>query len=44
MMLEVDKYGPDESSKWKLVNAQFPALYKALLADSDRANCVARLR
>ena len=44
MMLEVDKYGPDESSKWKRVNARFPALYKALLVEPDRATRVARLR
>ena len=25
-VLEVDKYGPDESSRWKHVNARFPAL------------------
>ena len=29
-VLEVDKYGPVESAKWKRVNARFPALYKAL--------------
>ena len=36
-VLEVDKYAPDESPKWKLVNARFPALYKAILADPDAA-------
>ena len=25
-VLEVEKYGPDESSKWKRVNVRFPAL------------------
>ena len=43
-VLEVDKYGQDESSKWKRVNAHFPALYKALLAEPDRAPRLARLR
>ena len=43
-VLEVDKYGPDESSRWKRVNARFPALYKALLAEPDKATCVSRLR
>ena len=43
-LLEVDKYGPDESSRWKHVNARFPALYKALLAEPDKATRVARLK
>ena len=42
-VLEVDKYGPDKSSKWKRVNALFPALYKALRAEPDIATPVARL-
>ena len=36
-VLEEDKYGPVESAKWKRVNARFPALYKALLAEPDKA-------
>ena len=36
-MLEVKEYGPDESAKWKRVNARFPAFYKALLAQPDKA-------
>ena len=36
-VLEVDKYAPDESSKWRRVNAHFPALYKALLVNPDAA-------
>ena len=43
-LLEVDKYAPDKSSKWKRVNAHFPALYKALLAEPDAATRGARLR
>ena len=43
-VLEVDKYDPDESPKWKRVNARFPALYKALLADPDAATRGASLR
>ena len=43
-LLEVDKYAPDKSSKWKRVNADFPALYKALLAEPDAATRGARLR
>ena len=43
-VLEVDKYGPDESSRWKRVNARFPNLYKALLDEPDRATRVARLK
>ena len=40
-VLRVDKYGPDQSSKWKRVNARFIALYKALLTELDKANfCV----
>ena len=43
-VLEVDKYGPDESSRWKRVNARFPGLFKALLAEPDKATRVARLK
>ena len=43
-VLEVDKYAPDESPKWKRVNARFPDLYKALLAKPDAATRGARLR
>ena len=43
-MLEEDKYGPVEGAKWKCVNTRFPALYKALLAEPDKATCVARLK
>ena len=43
-VLEVDKYDPDESPKWKRVNECFPALYKALLAEPDAATRGARLR
>ena len=43
-MLEVEKYAPDESPKWKRVNARFPALYKTLLAKTDAATRGARLR
>ena len=43
-VLEVDKYGPVESAKWKRVNARFPALYKALLAEPDKATRGAWLR
>ena len=35
-VLEVNKYGPDKSAKWKRVKARFPALYKALLANRTR--------
>ena len=44
LLLEVDKYAPNESPKWKRVNARFPALYKALLAEPDAATCGARTR
>ena len=44
LLLEVDKYAPDESSKWRRVNTRFPALYKALLVDPDAATHGARLR
>ena len=44
LVLELYKYGPDESSRWKGVNARFPTLYKALLAELDRATRVARLK
>ena len=43
-LLEVDKYAPDESSKWRRLNARFPALYKALLVEPDAATRGARLR
>ena len=43
-VLEVDKYAPDESSKWRRVNVRFPVLYKALLVDPDAATRGARLR
>ena len=35
--LEEDKCGPVEGAKWKRVNALFPALYKALLVEPDKA-------
>ena len=44
ILLEVDKYAPDESSKWRRVNARFPALYKALLVELDAATRGARPR
>ena len=43
-VLEVDKYDPDESSKWRRVNTRFHALYKALLVEPDAATRGARLR
>ena len=43
-VLEVDKYAPDKSSKWRRVNARFPALYKALLVDPNAATRGARPR
>ena len=43
-LLEEEKYGPNEGAKWKPVNARFPALYKALLAEPDKATRVARLK
>ena len=43
-VLEVDKYAPDESSKWRRVDARFPALYKTLLVEPDAATRGARLR
>ena len=43
ILLEVDKYAPDKSSKWRRVNARFPALYKALLVDPDADTRGARL-
>ena len=39
----MDKYAPDEIPKWKRVNARFPTLYKALLAELDEATRGARL-
>ena len=44
ILLEVDKYAPDESPKWIRVNARFPALYKFLLAKPDAATHGSRLR
>ena len=44
ILLEVDKYAPDKSPKWKHVNARFPALYKALLADPYTATSGAMLK
>ena len=44
ILLEVEKYAPDESPKWRRVNARFPDLYKALLAKTDVATRGARLR
>ena len=44
ILLEVEKYAPDESPKWRRMNAHFPALYKALLAEPDSATRGARLR
>ena len=43
-VLEEDKYGPVESAKWKRVNTRFPALYKALLAEPDKATRGASLK
>ena len=43
-MLEVEKYAPDKSPEWKVVNARFPDLYKALLAAPYAATRGARLR
>ena len=43
-VLKVDKYTPDESPKWRRVNARFPDLYKSLLAKPDSATRGARLR
>ena len=43
-VLEVDKYAPDESPKWRRMNARFPVLYKALLAEPNAATRWARLR
>ena len=43
-VLEGDKYGPDGGDLWKRVNARFPALYKALIAEPDKATRVARLK
>ena len=43
-VLEVDKYAPDKSSKWRRVNARFLALYKAFLIESDAAKRGDRLR
>ena len=44
MMLEVDKYAPDDIPKWRRVNKRFPALYKALLVEPDAATRGAKLR
>ena len=43
-LLEVDKYAPDESSKWRRVITRFPALYKALFVEPDADTRGARLR
>ena len=43
-MLEGDKYGPNGGALWKRVNARFPALYKALIAEPDKDTRVARLK
>ena len=43
-LLEEDKYDPNGGALWKRVNARFPALYKALLAEPDKATRVARLK
>ena len=39
----MDKHAPEDSPKWESVDARFPALYKALLADPDAATRGARL-
>ena len=41
-VLEEDKYG--QGTKWKHVDARFPALYKALLVEPDTATPVAWLK
>ena len=43
-VLEGDKYGPNGGELWKCVNARFPALYKALIAEPDKDTRVARLK
>ena len=43
ILLEVEKYAPDESPKWRRVNARFPDLYKALLVDLDASTLGTRL-
>ena len=43
-VLEEDKYGPNGGALWKRVNARFPALYTALIAEPDKATRVARLK
>ena len=43
-VLEVEKYGPVESAKWKRVNARFPVLYKALLIEPGETKRGAWLR
>ena len=43
-VLEEDKYSPVQGAKWKCVNTRFPDLYKALLAEPDKATRVARLK
>ena len=43
-LLEGDKYGPNGGALWKRVNARFPALYKALIAEPDKDTRVARLK
>ena len=44
ILLEVEKYAPYESPKWRRLNARFPDLYKALLADPNVATRGDRLR
>ena len=36
LLLSEDKYAHRETSRWKHVNARYPALYKALLDESDQ--------
>ena len=43
-LLEEDKYAPGSGSRWKHVSARFPTLYKALLAEPNKATCSAMLR
>ena len=43
-MLEGGKYGPNGGALWKRVNARFPALYKALIAEPDKDTRVAQLK
>ena len=43
-VLADNKYAPGSESKWKHVSARFPALFKALLAETDAATRSAMLR